>query len=180
MWAGPTSSGNGSSTHPYATTENGQYATNTSPTSNAHNDNYQTYTPGSGYSVGRGPYRPGTAGHHAQLSGGNPLSLEDLRRRTIKINLGEPGLTTKQMRTIDISECESGVHVLQAALRKFGKGGGLGHGGEPGMEGYGELYGGGLVVDGWGAYLEGPLGDTSGALYFLVIKISTHVCAALR
>ncbi|KAG8881098.1 ATP binding [Tulasnella sp. 332] len=165
MW----SSGAPGGSHPYAAVESqSSLSVNTSlPTTDLRSPagNGQESAPvhnhgGSGYSVGRGPFsRPGTAGHHSQASGGNALTLEDLRRRTIKFNLGEPGMQTKLMRTIDISDCESGVQVLQAALRKFGKGGI--NSAEDGSD-FRELEGGGLVVEGWGAYLEGPFGETTG------------------
>ncbi|KAG8901078.1 ATP binding [Tulasnella sp. 403] len=127
---------------------------------------YTAATSNAGYSVGRGPFpsRSGGSGHHTHPSngghGGSPLSLEDLRRRTIKLNLGEPG-QTKQTRTIDISECETGVDVLQTVLRKFGKSGGLGHNADDDII-YGDAETGGLVVDGWGVFLESITGDGNG------------------
>ena len=102
-----------------------------------------------GYAVGRGPFS-GKGNDKA------PLTLEDVRRRTIKIQLGEQG-QPKSTRTIDISECDNGGEVLHTALRKFGKGAGLPEGS------YGESESGsaGLVVDGWGVFLDG-YGDPNG------------------
>lgn len=142
--AGLKGSGWQSGSHPYA--DESQHATHATPVASNN----------AGYSVGRGPYqRPG---HHQQGSMGAAFTLDDLRRRTIKFSIGESG-STKHSRTIDISDCETGVQILHAALKKFGKL--LSHNDRDGQD-YTEAEGGGLIVDGWGVFLDGIVPDAHG------------------
>ncbi|KAG8940832.1 ATP binding [Tulasnella sp. 424] len=130
------------SNHPYAN-------------ATAANDGDDQPSSSTGYKVGRGPF--GKSGHHHQTSGGNPLSLEDVKRRTIKVTMGDIG-----RRTIDISDCDTGIGVLQAALKKFGKSSGLGHGDDDGFSG--ETDQGGLVVGGWAMFVDGVIDESLGKL----------------
>ncbi|KAG9045186.1 ATP binding [Tulasnella sp. UAMH 9824] len=131
-----------SSSHPYAN-------------ATAANEGDDQPSSSTGYKVGRGPF--GRSGHHQQASSGNPLSLEDLKRRTIKVTLGEPG-QAKLTRTIDISDCPTGMDVLNTALKKFGKSAGIGHGDDDDFSG--ETEQGGLVVAGWGIFVDGAIDDS--------------------
>ncbi|KAG8987136.1 ATP binding, partial [Tulasnella sp. 427] len=126
------------SSHPYAN-------------ASAPNDTEDPSSSNAGYKVGRGPF--GKYGHHHQTSSGNPLSLEDIRIRTIKVTMDE-GKQTKLTRTINISDCETGMDVLQTALKKFGKN--FGHGED---ELSGETEQGGLVVGGWGVFVDGVVDE---------------------
>lgn len=86
-----------------------------------------------GYSVGRGPFsnsgRPSTAqsvvtpirrtgGSGSEYDPPTPgaLSLEDLKRRTIKF-IGEEGTT----RTVPVNDCRDAYDVMARVLKKFGK-----------------------------------------------------------
>ncbi|KAG8917788.1 ATP binding [Tulasnella sp. 417] len=118
------------SSHPYAN-------------ASAPNEGDDQSSNNTGYKVGRGPF--GKPGHHQQASSGNPLSIEDVKRRTIKVSLGEPG-QTKLTRTIDISDCQTGMDVLHTTLKKFGKNAGINYsGGDDDFSG--ETDQGGLVLE---------------------------------
>ncbi|KAF8921262.1 hypothetical protein CPB85DRAFT_1270044 [Mucidula mucida] len=103
------------------------------------------------YSVGRGPFNPGTPSHS------NAPSLDDLRRKLVKIALPDEGLTY----TIDVDNCAGGVEILEKVLKKFGKGSVR----NPDSEAdFVHTEDGGLSVDGWGAYLDdgtGPLDEAA-------------------
>ncbi len=100
------------------------------------------------YSVGRGPFNPGTPSHS------NAPSLDDLRRKLVKIALPDEGLTY----TIDVDNCAGGVEILEKVLKKFGKGSVR----NPDSEAdFVHTEDGGLSVDGWGAYLDDGTGVCS-------------------
>ena len=155
-------SGTGGSAHPYANAESsGLNVPNTgaahglSPVAEGFNGgSSSSANRNGGYAVGKGPFKS---------PANNPyMSLEDLRKRIVKFTLGE----SQTSKTIAISDGDGGVDILEAALKKFGKGGGFGLGanGVSNDEqlGVGEVEGGGLTVDGWGVFLEGPSGESSG------------------
>ncbi|KAK0459762.1 ste11-like protein [Desarmillaria tabescens] len=104
----------GGSAHPYATSQATAPGSNASQTANlspiaegfgAAGTSPPTYT------VGRGSFNPSTPSHT------NAPSLDDLRRKLVKIALPDEGLTY----TIDVDNCAGGVEVLEKVLKKFGK-----------------------------------------------------------
>lgn len=101
-----------------------------------------------------GPDVPMTARLRSESNDiGSPssMSLDDVRRRTVKFINAEDGTT----RVINFEDCEAGAEVLEKALRKFGK---WRMTGEPvqSSESESESNGSsGLELDGWGVYLEG-------------------------
>ncbi|PBK78187.1 Pkinase-domain-containing protein [Armillaria solidipes] len=147
-------SGRGSA-HPYATSQaaapgsNPSQAANLSPIAEgfgAAGTSPPTYT------VGRGPFNPSTPSHT------NAPSLDDLRRKLVKIALPDEGLTY----TIDVDNCAGGVEVLEKVLKKFGKRGARNTDSE-GVDSV-QTEDGGLSVDGWGAYRDdgtGPLDEAA-------------------
>ncbi|KAK0228572.1 ste11-like protein [Armillaria fumosa] len=147
-------SGTGSG-HPYATSQviapgpNPSQAANLSPIAEgfgAAGTSPPTYT------VGRGPFNPSTPSHT------NAPSLDDLRRKLVKIALPDEGLTY----TIDVDNCAGGVEVLEKVLKKFGKRGARNADSE-GVDSV-QTEDGGLSVDGWGAYRDdgtGPLDEAA-------------------
>ncbi|KZT67747.1 Pkinase-domain-containing protein [Daedalea quercina L-15889] len=100
-----------------------------------------------------GPLRPGTPQNNASHSA---PSLDDLRRRLVKISLPNESKSA----TINVADCAGGVEVLIKALKKFNKLGSRGES-EGGAERV-ETQDGGLSVEGWGVYLNG-LEDASGS-----------------
>lgn len=72
--------------------------------------------------------------------------MDDLRRKLIKFSLPEEGKST----TINAIDCAGGPEVLEKALRKFGK---LALKGED-TSMHVEVVNGGLVVEGWAAFLD--------------------------
>jgi mitogen-activated protein kinase kinase kinase len=95
------------------------------------------------YSVGRGPFQRGAnANANAQQPG---PSLDELRRKVHKFSMPEQN----QTRTIDVSSAAAGVDVLEKALKKFGV---VSRPLE--VQDYLTTASGGLVVDGWAAFLD--------------------------
>lgn len=94
--------------------------------------------------------RPNTPSH-------NP-SLEDLRRKLIKFTLPAEAKSS----TINLNDCAGGEEVLERALKKFGK---L----RNGDKGTIETVNGGLVLDGWGAFLDWGH-DASGLSSIFLVK----------
>jgi len=93
------------------------------------------------FSVGRGPFTNTS-------SPSIPPSLVDLRRKLVKIVLGDEGHSA----TINVEDCVGGVEVLEKALKKFGKLGPKNSDLEgPDRVGTSD---GGLSVDGWCVFLE--------------------------
>lgn len=110
-----------------------------------------TPPPNSSFRVGGGPFlRPNTPSH-------NP-SLEDLRRKLIKFTLPAEAKSS----TINLNDCAGGEEVLERALKKFGK---L----RNGDKGTIETVNGGLVLDGWGAFLDWGH-DASGLSSIFLVK----------
>ena len=105
-----------------------------------------------GYAVGRGPFRPTTP------SGRAPMSAEDIRRKCVKFILADDG----HSRVVNVEDIPRGSELLELVLRKFGKFGGIGF---PSMD-PDDLDSSdpdeGLVVDGWGVFLEDGRGDSPG------------------
>ncbi|EMD38387.1 hypothetical protein CERSUDRAFT_113546 [Gelatoporia subvermispora B] len=103
---------------------------------------------GASYRVGQGPFaRPNTPQY-------NTPSLDDLRRKLVKFLLPVEGKSA----TLNVADCAGGVDVLVKALKKFGK---LGSRGEyDGAERI-ETQEGGVIVDGWGVYLDGGYEDSN-------------------
>ncbi|KAF8910967.1 hypothetical protein CPB84DRAFT_1763028 [Gymnopilus junonius] len=90
------------------------------------------------YTVGRGPFNPG--------SGGGQYSWDDLRRKIVKFVLPDDGSSF----TIDVASCTGGVEVLEKVLKKFGKA-------NPKSDGNMDVShteDGGLMVDGWGVFMD--------------------------
>jgi len=141
---GPRVAGN---THPYANAQPALLPPS-NPTSNLspidesfvhHGSSGTPSPPTHAYTVGRGPFNP-SAPTNAQYS------LDDLRRKLVKFVLPDEGLSF----TIDVASCTGGVEVLEKVLKKFGKGNSridedtdVSHTEE-----------GGLMVDGWGVYMD--------------------------
>ncbi|KAG7452486.1 Pkinase-domain-containing protein [Guyanagaster necrorhizus] len=145
----------GGSAHPYATSQaaasgsNPSQAANLSPIAEGFG---ATGTSPPTYAVGRGPFNPSTPSHT------NAPSLDDLRRKLVKIALPDEGLTY----TIDVDNCAGGVEVLEKVLKKFGKRGAR-HSDSEGVDSM-HTEDGGLSVDGWGAYRDdgtGPLDEAA-------------------
>ncbi|KAF8495632.1 hypothetical protein JB92DRAFT_2818098 [Gautieria morchelliformis] len=111
-----------------------------------------TAGPSTGYSVGRGPFRPTTPAGRA------PMSAEDIRRKCLKFILADDG----HSRVVNVEDIPRGSDVLETVLRKFGKFGGIGF---PSMD-PDDLDSTdpdqGLVVDGWGVFLDDGLADSPG------------------
>ena len=80
-------------------------------------------------------------------SGSGTLSLEDLRKQLVKFINSEDGTT----RTVNLSQCTSGVEVLERALKKFGK---WGTGTAATTDTESDEDGDQLEIDGWGVYEE--------------------------
>ncbi|KAG5220458.1 ATP binding [Salix suchowensis] len=148
-----------SNSHPYATASalqappsNQPY--NLSPIAESfvsqHSVGTGTPSPPAGpYTVGRGPFNP-TAPSHA-----NAPSLDDLRRKLVKFLLPAEGHSC----TIDPSTCVGGVELLEKVLKKFGKSR------SPDSDSSTEHVQtdeGGLIVDGWGVFLDWGQGDGPG------------------
>ena len=81
-------------------------------------------------------------------------SLDDLRRKLIKFSLPDEGKST----TINAIDCAGGPEVLEKALRKFGKL--VAKGEDTSM--HVEIQNGGLVVEGWAAFLDWGQEDATG------------------
>lgn len=133
--------------HPYANTQPAllppsNLTSNLSPIDESfahHNSSGTPSPPTHAYTVGRGPFNP-SAPVNAQYS------LDDLRRKLVKFVLPDEGLSF----TIDVASYTGGVEVLEKVLKKFGKGNSridentdVSHTEE-----------GGLMVDGWGVYMD--------------------------
>ncbi|KAK0483660.1 ste11-like protein [Armillaria novae-zelandiae] len=145
----------GGSAHPYAASQpiapgsNPSQAANLSPIAEGFG---VVGTSPPTYTVGRGPFNPSTPSHT------NAPSLDDLRRKLVKIALPDEGLTY----TIDVDNCAGGVEVLEKVLKKFGKRGARNADSE-GVDSV-QTEDGGLSVDGWGAYRDdgtGPLDEAA-------------------
>lgn len=91
-----------------------------------------------GYSVGRGPFKP----NPVQPA---PMSLEELKRLCVKFILADDG----HSRVVNVGDCEGGVEVIERVLRKMGKI-------PAGPLFASETETGGLLVGGWAIYLDGP------------------------
>jgi len=106
------------------------------------------------FSVGRGPFTNTS-------SPSIPPSLVDLRRKLVKIVLGDEGHSA----TINVEDCVGGVEVLEKALKKFGK---LGPKNSelkgPDRVGTSD---GGISVDGWCVFLEWGNETSPGAFCFI-------------
>lgn len=101
-------------------------------------------SPPMAFSVGRGPFNPGTPSH----SNAPSLSLEALRRKLVKFLLPDEGLTY----TIDVDTCAGGVEVIEKVLKKFGKGA-RSSDSEDAAD-YVQMEDGGITVDGWGVFMD--------------------------
>ncbi|THH33938.1 hypothetical protein EUX98_g260 [Antrodiella citrinella] len=102
--------------------------------------NSSTPPPSSAANYRGTPYlRPNTPSAHAP-------SLDDLRRKLIKFSLPDEGKST----TINVADCLGGPEVLEKALRKFGK---LAVKGDD-TSMHVEIMNGGLIVEGWAAFLD--------------------------
>jgi mitogen-activated protein kinase kinase kinase len=121
-----------------------------------------------GYTVGRGPFRPTTPSARA------PMSAEDIRRKCVKFILADDG----HSRVVNVEDIPRGAEVLEHVLRKFGKFGGIGF---PSMD-PDDLDSTdpdeGLVVDGWGVFLDDGLADSPGEFQSHPIEYTcAHVLA---
>lgn len=104
------------------------------------------------YPVGRGPFRPTTP------SGRAPMSAEAIRRKCVKFILADDG----HSRVVNVEDIPRGAEVLEHVLRKFGKFGGIGFPSiDPDNLDFNDLDEG-LVVDGWGVFLDDGLADSPG------------------
>lgn len=108
------------------------------------------------YTVGRGPFNP-SAPTNAQYS------LDDLRRKLVKFVLPDEGLSF----TIDVASCTGGVEVLEKVLKKFGKGNSR----IDGNTDVSHTEEGGLMVDGWGVYMD--MGQDDGPGMFPYSSLNT-------
>lgn len=133
--------------HPYANPQAALHppsnlATNLSPIDESFSAHHSPPTPSpptQGYTVGRGPFNSGS-------SANTQYSLDDLRRKLVKFVLPDDGHSS----TIDVTACTGGIEVLERVLKKFGKGN-LRN--DDHMEAS-QTEEGGLLVDGWGAYMD--------------------------
>lgn len=107
--------------------------------------------PSLAYTVGRGAFNPNTPSHSSALP------LDTLRRKLVKFQLPEEGLSS----TIDVATCAGGVEVLERVLKKFGKGPSRGLDSDSGDRV--QIEEGGLSIDGWGVYLGKVQEDGTGA-----------------
>lgn len=112
--------------------------------------------PTQGYTVGRGPFSTGT-------SSGSQYTLDDLRRKLVKFVLPDEGHST----TIDVASCNGGVEVLEKVLKKFGKGS-LRSDGNIDVSQTDE---GGLMVDGWGVYMDMGQEDGPGTCLYGLFNV---------
>ncbi|KAJ4487916.1 ste11-like protein [Lentinula aciculospora] len=144
----------GGTNHPYSSglqAPNTQGIINLSPIQEQFNNSNGISPPNQNVVCNRS-FNPSTPSHS------NAPSLEDLRRKLVKFYLPDQGLTS----TIDVDTCAGGVEILEKVLKKFGKGGGRGIGGDADAESaldHVSTENGGLTVDGWGVYLENGSGE---------------------
>ncbi|PPQ72592.1 hypothetical protein CVT26_003695 [Gymnopilus dilepis] len=137
-------SGRTANAHPYANAHAALHtpshlASNLSPideTFTHHSSSGTPSPPTHAYTVGRGPFNPG--------SGGGQYSLDDLRKKTIKFVLPDDGSSF----IIDVASCTGGVEVLEKVLKKFGKANK-----SDGNMDVSHTEEGGLMVDGWGVFM---------------------------
>jgi mitogen-activated protein kinase kinase kinase len=117
------------------------------------------------YAAGRGPSnRPNTPSHS------NVLSLDDLRRKLVKFLLPDE----RHSCTINVADCAGGVEVLEKVLKKMGKTASLGSDAD-GTAGHIQLSEGGLIVDGWGVFLDLPNSERAGELSTpIILKITIY------
>ncbi|KXN86865.1 Serine/threonine-protein kinase STE11 [Leucoagaricus sp. SymC.cos] len=101
--------------------------------------------PTSHHPSARGPFHS----NGGSTGGGQPLTLDEIRRKLVKFVLPDEGLTY----TIDVASCNGGIEVLEKVLKKFGKGGSKAVEGDAPLEHVLTVQGG-LTVDGWGVYLD--------------------------
>lgn len=154
-------------THPYANAQAVLHppttlATNLSPIDesfSAHQSPPTPSPPTQGYTVGRGPFTSGP-------SNNQQLSLDDLRRKFVKFVLPDDGHSS----TIDVASCTGGVEVLEKVLKKFGR---CNPRSDESLD-VSHTEEGGLVVDGWGVYMDmggedGP-GMCSPPLYISLVN----------
>jgi mitogen-activated protein kinase kinase kinase len=119
--------------------------------------------PSLAYTVGRGAFNNTITPSH-----GPALPLDALRRKLVKFQLPEEGLSS----TIDVATCAGGVEVLERVLKKFGKAASKGVDADGGDHVQTEA--GGLSIDGWGVYLgkvedgTGVYQDGPGAYHYLL------------
>jgi len=136
-----------SNTHPYANSQPALLpppnpASNLSPIEElfVHQGSSGTPSPPAhAYTVGRGPFNP-SAPTNSQYT------LDDLRRKLVKFVLPDDDRSF----TIDVASCSGGVEVLEKVLRKFGKGDSRSDGNTE----VSHTEEGGLMVDGWGVYMD--------------------------
>ncbi|KAF9052984.1 hypothetical protein BJ165DRAFT_828195 [Panaeolus papilionaceus] len=148
------------SNHPYATAG----AAILSPIDEAFPSSSQgSQSTTSSFSVGKGPFPAtpnpqggsGSPNNGSAANGVTNPSLTDLRRKLVKFVLPEqeqgfgPGVGLSF--TIDVAACAGGVEVLERVLRKFGS---SGIGKEGSVLQVGQTDEGGLVVDGYGVFLD--------------------------
>lgn len=165
--ASPNKRGASSNTHPYANAQTSavlhppsNLATTLSPIDESFTHHHSPPTPSPpthGYSVGRGPFNPTS-------SNNNQYSLDDLRRKIVKFILPDEGLSF----TIDAASCTGGVEVLEKVLKKFGKGS-LRSDGNMDVS---QTEEGGLMVDGWGVFMD--LGQEAGHGMLLIVLRPYH------
>jgi len=79
-----------------------------------------------------------------------------LRRKLVKFVLPDEGLSF----TIDVASCTGGVEVLEKVLKKFGKGNSR----VDGNTDVSHTEEGGLMVDGWGVYMDMGQDDGPGMI----------------
>lgn len=159
--------------HPYANAQpalqppsTAAQAYNLSPIAESFiNNNSGTPSPPTAYSVGRGPFS-GTSTPH-----GAAPSLDDLRRKLVKFLLPEEGQSCK----IEAANCAGGIEVLEKVLKKFGKGGSRADGGMDHVQ----TDAGGLIVDGWGVYLDWGQDDGPGEVSLFSL-IPQRSCVSLN
>lgn len=127
------------------------------PASVTPNSSFSSSSKYDDYRVGRGPF---TKSPHQQPA----KSIEDIRRVTIKFALPEEHVSS----LVNISDCVDGTKVLEKVLKKFNK---LSSG--QGDSAYSDIDDfGGLVVDGWGAFLPSSNDSSDGRLDLFFLSTS--------
>ncbi len=129
----------GNSSHPYALQASASQQTALSPIAEGFNNSLRNASgtpspPTAGGSSYRGFTRPGTPSHAP--------SLDDIRRKVVKFSMPDEGKSSM----IQVLDCSGGAEILERALKKL-------RGFDDGPTNV-EVIDGGLVVDGWAAFLD--------------------------
>jgi mitogen-activated protein kinase kinase kinase len=148
--------------HPYASTQSSlapmvQQNLVLSPIAESFVSQGTGRSPPNAFTVGSGPFKGTVTPSHNSAP-----SVDDLRRKLVKFMLPEEGHSC----TINVADCAGGIEVMEKVLKKFGKGGNRSSEAESTME-HVRTEEGGLVVDGWGVFIDWGQGGGTGKFHSL-------------